>query len=136
MLKKLLGNNIQKIDKLNDWKEAINLSCIPLIQNGNIREDYSKDIIKNVEKNGPYIVLDEGFALPHAQKGDNIIKTGMSYLYVRDGVDLMGNVVYSFLTLAAADNIEHISALQELSVLFDDESNMKEIVNGNIENIL
>lgn len=135
MIKDILRNNIQKIDDLDNWKEAIYISCKPLIREGSIKEGYAKDIINNVEKNGPYIVLDDGFALPHAQRGENVTKTAMSYLYVKNGVDLMGNIVYSFLTLAVTDNDEHINALEELSVILDQEENMKKLLSGNIEEI-
>lgn len=136
LFKELLGTNIKKVDSVNDWKEAIKISCIPLINEGCIKEGYIDDIINNVEKNGPYIILDEGFALPHAERGENVLNTGLSYLYVKNGIDLMGNTVYAFLTLSAKDDTEHIKALQELSIAFDNEKNMERILNGDIESII
>ena len=47
------------------WQEAVRLSALPLLEYGYIEERYINAMIHNIEENGPYIVLSDGFAVPH-----------------------------------------------------------------------
>ncbi|WP_131019320.1 BglG family transcription antiterminator, partial [Clostridioides difficile] len=67
MLKELINaERVNIIKNVRDWKEAIKIASKPLLEDNSIEELYIENMIKSVEKYGPYIVLADRFALPHA----------------------------------------------------------------------
>ena len=70
--------NIQLNLESEDWREAIKLSAAPLLKNNYITEDYVKAMINNVENLGPYIVVDDGIAIPHAKPGKYVNRFGIT----------------------------------------------------------
>ena len=68
MLKYFYDNNLVYYAEKQpqDWKEAIRMSCKPLLDNHMIEPAYVDTIVQNVVDNGPYIVIVPGIAMPHA----------------------------------------------------------------------
>ena len=106
MLKEFIKGNIKIVDSVANWEEALKIGAESLVRNGNIEERYIQAIIDNVYKNGPYIVLMDGVAMPHSRPEEGVIKKGMSFLKVKNGVDFYKTEekVYLFFTLAAEDS--------------------------------
>ena len=48
-----------------DWKEIIRQGCRLMEEDGVIAAGFYPEIIRQMEKLGPYMVLADGFALPH-----------------------------------------------------------------------
>lgn len=137
MLEELLPiGHIQHIESVSDWKEAIVAASQPLLNEKRIEQSYVDSMIKSVEINGPYIVLADYFALPHAAAGDGVNQLSMSLLVLDDPADLKGNPVTIFLVLAAIDNESHLEALAEISELLADEEAFKTFLKGNRKAIL
>lgn len=131
MLKELVTENrIKKIERVEDWQEAIKKASEPLLKDGSIEELYVNDMIDGILKHGPYIVLANKFALPHASSKNGVNKLSMSLLVVEEEVDLLGKPVNIFMVLAAVDNNSHIRALASLSEMLYDENNIKAIIEG------
>jgi PTS system mannitol-specific IIA component/PTS system ascorbate-specific IIA component len=78
MLKDMLRNNIKVIDEVSSWEEAIKIASTTLKDGGFIKEEYISAMLENVVKNGPYIVIMPGIAMPHSRPEDGVLKTGMS----------------------------------------------------------
>ena len=72
--------NIMVSDKKTDWIETVNTAGGILLKNGYINEGYIKNIIGNINKNGVYMVLKNEFILLHAEKQNNVFKTGIAFL--------------------------------------------------------
>ncbi|MCC0649872.1 PTS sugar transporter subunit IIA [Clostridioides sp. ZZV15-6598] len=137
MLKELINEDrVNIIRSVKDWKEAIKMASKPLLEDNSIEELYIENMIKSVEKYGPYIVLADRFALPHASSKEGVNKLAMSLLIVKDEVDLLGKPVNIFMVLAAIDNTTHIRALASLSEMMYEEENIKLIINGDKSSIL
>ncbi|HBG4643044.1 TPA: transcription antiterminator [Clostridioides difficile] len=137
MLKELINaERVNIIKSVRDWKEAIKIASKPLLEDNSIEELYIENMIKSVEKYGPYIVLADRFALPHASSKEGVNKLAMSLLIVEDEVDLLGKPVNIFMVLAAVDNNTHIRALASLSEMMYEEENVKLIINGDKSSIL
>ncbi|HBG0291600.1 TPA: transcription antiterminator [Clostridioides difficile] len=137
MLKELINaERVNIIKGVRDWKEAIKIASKPLLEDNSIEELYIENMIKSVEKYGPYIVLADRFALPHASSKEGVNKLAMSLLIVEDEVDLLGKPVNIFMVLAAVDNTTHIRALASLSEMMYEEENVKLIINGDKSSIL
>lgn len=137
MLKELINaERVNIIKSVRDWKEAIKIASKPLLEDNSIEELYIENMIKSVEKYGPYIVLADRFAIPHASSKEGVNKLAMSLLIVEDEVDLLGKPVNIFMVLAAVDNTTHIRALASLSEMMYEEENVKLIINGDKSSIL
>ena len=113
MLKEMLKEKIQIIEDAENWEEAIKISAKPLLDNNNIEYRYVDSIINNIYKYGAYIVLVDGAAMAHSRPEDGVIKMGMSFLKIKNGIDFYKteNKVYLFFTLAAEDSSSHQDAM-------------------------
>jgi len=136
MLKELLPkSHMQQREKVDSWEDAIKIASNPLLEEGTIEESYIESMIESVNKNGPYIVLMDNFALPHAKAGEGVNRLGMSLLTINHPVDLKGNPVKVFLVLAAVDATSHIEALADISKLLMDPNNYEIFMSGDLEKI-
>ena len=55
----LKKENVQICDRAADWKEAVRTAVKPLEKHGYVEPRYKEELISNVEKMGPYIVITE-----------------------------------------------------------------------------
>ncbi|QIL46810.1 PTS transporter subunit EIIA [Vagococcus coleopterorum] len=113
------------------WQEAIALASQPLIETGNIEESYIQAMIDSALKSGPYMVLAPGVAVPHARPETGVNKLGISLLSCTKAVDFSmddeaddDNQVCLIFVLAAEDNTNHLTALQQLSMILEDDENI------------
>ena len=133
ILRKLLKKeNVKFIEKTEDWKEAILQSGNLLVSNRKVTSEYVKEMIELVEKHGPYIVIEEGIAMPHAGISENVLETGISLLVVKEKVALPegrnANIFLSFAAKNKNDNIDIMNDLFELITkhkFIDEVSKMK-----------
>ena len=116
ILKEMLNrNNVQFVDQVKDWKEAITKAGEILEKNNVIRHDYIEEMIKLIEKHGAYIVIEEGMAIPHAPISENVLKAGISLLVVKEKVLFPnGKGANIFLSFATTNNTEHLGILNDL----------------------
>lgn len=115
-----------------DWKQAIIQSALPLLQLGYIEKRYIDAMIRNVEENGPYIVISKGFAVPHEGIGQGSLKTGMSLIRLKDPVEFGHedhDPVEFVCCLSAADHNTHLKAFFNLVNMVRDEQFLKELRN-------
>lgn len=121
-------NHVSFADHVGSWQEAIVLSAQPLVNDGSVDETYAEQIISAVEKYGPYVVFDNGVAMPHTQddaKGVN--RTSVAFLRLKEpvsfGKDADGEekTASLFFTLAASRPEDHLGNIQQLAALFVNE---------------
>lgn len=126
----MLKQKIQIIEDAENWEEAIRISAKPLLDNNNIEYRYVDSIINNVYKYGAYIVLVDGAAMPHSRPEDGVIKMGMSFLKIKNGIDFYKteNKVYLFFTLAAENSSSHQDAMSELADILGNDNLVKKII--------
>lgn len=134
MLKEFLKGNITVSDSIESWEEALRVGAKPLIDNKNIEERYVQAIIDNVYKYGPYIVLTEGAAMPHSRPEDGVLKMGMSFLKVKNGVDFYqtDEKVYLFFILASESNDRHQEALSELANFLENDEKLHKMIKDDL----
>ena len=139
MLGEYLKNNTSFIDEVSSWEESVKVAAKPLLEKGFITQAYIQDMIKNININGPYVVIVPGIAMPHAKNEGGVIKTGISFLKLNRPVLFPeGKEVSILLILAAEDTSGHLDLISDLSsILVDEEasdqfknvSNEKELIN-------
>lgn len=109
--------HIQLEVEVDSWREAITKSARPLLENGYIEERYIDAMIHNVEENGPYFVIAEGFAVPHEASDQGCLKTGMNLIRLKTPVELDDEekIPVGFLCcLSAKDHKMHLRAFFNL----------------------
>lgn len=126
----LKKENVQICDSAENWRDAIRISVMPLEKHGYVETRYKEEIISNVENMGPYIVIAENIALPHARPEQGVIDTQIGVTLFRqdvifDGKDMPARL---FVTLAAKDSNSHLDALMEISELLSDETTVQKIL--------
>ncbi|MBM7539899.1 PTS sugar transporter subunit IIA [Amphibacillus cookii] len=127
--------HMQQIEQIETWEAAIELASKPLLEAGYIEDAYVKNMIASVNKNGPYIVLMDYFALPHAKAGEGVNQLAMSLLKVNQPVDLKGNPVKVFMVLAAIDTDSHMQSLRDISRILADEVNYQCFISGDLDQV-
>jgi ascorbate PTS system EIIA or EIIAB component len=128
MLKTLLTSDvIQVVKQAKNWRDAIAISCQPLIDNGAIEARYVEAIYRSHEAIGPYYVVGPGIAMPHARPEEGVNKLSLALTLITEGVtfNAEGNdPVKLLIVLAATDSTGHIEAISQLARLFDNDDDI------------
>ncbi|QEH45258.1 PTS ascorbate-specific transporter subunit IIA [Aggregatibacter actinomycetemcomitans] len=122
MLKESLieNNSIILNQSASNWEEAIKIGTDLLVASGAIEPRYYDNIVNNIKKLGPYIVLAPGLAMPHARPEEGVIKTAFGLTTLNVPVDLDGESISVLLTLAGSDSNSHMEGIMEITQIFDD----------------
>lgn len=128
----LKQENVQICETADDWRDAIKKSVLPLEKSGYVESRYKDGIIENVEKLGPYIVIADHIALPHARPEQGAIETQIGVTLFRQDIAFDGREADArlFVTLAAKDNSSHLEALMKISELLSDEDVVEKILDA------
>ena len=134
----LKKENVRICESANDWRDAIRIAVSPLEESGYVEPCYKEAIISNVEKLGPYILIAENIALPHARPEQGVLKPQVSVTLFRQPVlfDKDNGAARLFVTLAAKDNNSHLDALVEISTLLGEEEVVEKILESGDEETL
>lgn len=124
MLSDLLDKSLVQLNvEASDWEDAIRKAAQPLVDNNKVTTGYVDDIIKGVNELGPYIVITEHVALPHARPESGALESAVGIVTLKDPVEFGSAdndpVKYLF-PLSAKDNDSHLGALQSLVELLSD----------------
>lgn len=96
------------------WEEAVYTSGKILVDNNFTNASYTEDMVDNIKKNGLYSILSNNIAMPHARNNDNVFKTGISLLILKNPVifpgDIPIDIIFSF---SSYDGKEHLPLLTE-----------------------
>ena len=113
MLKNLLNTEVvQVVEQVKDWREAVAISCRPLIENGSIEPRYVD-------------------AMPHARPEEGANKLSLALTLIPSGVNFdadENDPVKLLIVLAATDSTSHIEAISQLAKLFDNEKDIQAIL--------
>ena len=134
----LKQENVQICEKAADWEEAIRISVEPLEKGGYVTPEYKEQIIANVKELGPYIVLTEDIALPHARPEQGVLDSQLAITLFRNPVAFNQDHTSTrlFIALAANDGEKHLNALASVMELFQDEERVESILSAdNKENL-
>lgn len=129
-MEQLKLENVQVCERAADWRDAIRTAVLPLERGGYVEPRYKEEIISNIEKLGPYIVIADDIALPHARAEQGVLKTQLGVTLFREPVWFDGKETPArlFVTLAAADPNSHQDALMAVYGVLEDEDTVEEIL--------
>lgn len=122
--------NIQILESVNDWKEAIHVSVMPLVRSGYVEERYIQGIIDNTLLYGSYYVLAPEIALPHARPEQGVISKQLAITVLRNPIRFTsdGYDVRLLIVLAAENGASHLEALKAIAEIISDEQKVQSII--------
>lgn len=123
-------DKIKTVKRANSWENAIEEASKILIENKSITDKYVRDMIEQIKLFGPYIVLVDGIAMPHAKNNKSVNKIDISYLKLEEPIDLMGKMVDIFIVLSTLDNKKHLKMISTLAEILSDENLIDEFRSG------
>ncbi len=129
-LSDLLRRHISIDVEAKDWEESIVKSAIPLKKEGYFSDIYLEQMILNVKKNGPYIVLSPGFALPHEAPNWGTKKLGMYLIRLKKPVEYhseLNDPVDFVCCLSTIDKESHLKAMFNFMNLLTKESFLEDL---------
>jgi PTS system ascorbate-specific IIA component len=113
----LLEKNIIFHEKVENWEEAVFLVGKPLVENGEVTNDYIDAIIRVNKTYGPYSVVAPGIALLHAKSTDGVNKLCLGLMILKQGVSFgvqKFDPVNILFIIGLPDSHSHLRALQDL----------------------
>ncbi|RII12396.1 Ascorbate-specific phosphotransferase enzyme IIA component [Streptomyces sp. YIM 130001] len=123
-LTELLPTEAIRLDvRAGDWRDAVRAAGGLMEDTGACTPEYTAEMIRNVEENGPYIVVAPGFAFAHARPSPAVLRTGMSWVRLAEPVEFgheSNDPVDLVVALAAQDSAAHTSAMGALARLLGD----------------
>lgn len=108
-----------------DWRDAVTTAGRLLEDAGATTAAYTEDMLRNVDDNGPYIVVAPGFAFAHARPSEAVHRSAMSWVRLKEPVEFghpKNDPVTLVVALAATDSRSHTKAMAELARLLGDRS--------------
>ncbi|WP_415362773.1 PTS system, ascorbate-specific IIA component [Mammaliicoccus lentus] len=117
------------------WEEAVRIAANPLVNSGAIQERYVDAIIESTKRYGPYYVLMEGMAMPHARPEDGVYRNAFSLVTFKEGVPFSdGKLASVFVVLAATSSEIHTSiAIPQIVAVFDTPDIIAKLMNVTCE---
>ncbi len=132
--KYLTADHIHIKCKAKDWRHAIEIASIPLLEAGEIKPVYVESMQKAVEEFGAYMVLAQGFALSHAKPGDEVMSVCISLITIDPPVPF-GNEDFDpvdiLIAFGTPDAESHIDVLRELGTLLNTPGTFDQIRSAN-----
>ncbi|NWK83459.1 BglG family transcription antiterminator [Staphylococcus sp. GSSP0090] len=119
--------------------EAIKQSVELLVEDGVVEAAYATDIINQLDKFGPYMVVSPHIALIHAQHEHVKQSLGFSLIHYQEGIHFSHDTydpVYIIITLATEHPQIHLNALRQFSELIMDEAYRTILLSGNAQEIM
>lgn len=123
--------NIQIMDEVPDWKEAVRVSVQPLVEAGCVEPRYIDGIIQNTLEFGPYYVITDDVALIHGRPEQGVMEKQLAVTVVRKKVafgDDGSHTARLLVALAAVDGESHIDVMRSLAELFMDADKIRQLV--------
>lgn len=119
-------NNIILNASVKSKEEAIEMAGRLLVKNGYVKEDYVDGMLRREALVSTYIGM--GVAIPHGENDvkKSIIKSGITFVQVKDGVLFGDDMAYLIVGIAGAGD-DHIKILSNLAEIVGDEENLRRL---------
>lgn len=119
-----------------DKQDAIRKAGELLVQSGCVLPEYIDGMLKREESMSTS--LGNGVAIPHGvyENRDHILRTGISVLQLKDGVDWDENEKIHLVIGIAASGDEHVGVLSNLAEVIDNEENLAELLKTDDPNVI
>lgn len=131
----LHAEDIQTLDTVDTWQDAIHIAAKPLLDANAISENYILAMIKNVDIYGPYIVLGPDIALAHALPKNGVNQLGVSLLRLKKPALFKDRQASLIFVLAPEDKHSHLRIMKDFLSLTADQARIELIKYADVESI-
>lgn len=104
--------------EVENWEQAFQVAGELLAEDGCVTPSYIECMILAAKKYGAYMMIGNGVALPHAKPSDGALKTGFSFVTLKNPVwfeiDGESHRIDFVVGLAADNSLSHLTAMGEL----------------------
>lgn len=104
--------------EVESWEQAFRVAGELLADDGCVNQNYIECMVLAAKKYGAYMMIGEGVALPHAKPSDGALKTGFSFVTLKNPVyfeiDGESHRIDFVVGLAADNSLSHLTAMGEL----------------------
>ena len=134
LLDSLIENNSINIgETASTWEEAVKKTFKPLLENKAVSKSYVESVISLTKKHGPYYIISDDIAMPHARPEDGAIKNAFSLVILKTPVlfEHDDRKVSVLIGLSATSSDIHVSsALPQVVATFEDPKTVDKIKNA------
>ncbi|WP_391592124.1 PTS system, ascorbate-specific IIA component [[Mycoplasma] cavipharyngis] len=115
------NNTVALQQTATDWKDAIN-QVVQLLVNAKLAtKEYAEKIIMATEELGPYYIVADHVAMPHAQPSEANLDNGFALLTLKESVKFGDEPIKVLICLSSITADFHTAcALPQIAALFDD----------------
>lgn len=135
-----LNNSILLKQTATDWKDAVKISIKPLIDKKLATDQYYEAIINSVSEHGPYFIISENVAMPHAGPDKGALGIGFSLVTLKTPVTFPNDLrkVMMLIGFVANSTDVHVGvALPQIAALLENDENVNKILNSSsVENVI
>ncbi|OLQ88213.1 hypothetical protein BIY22_08585 [Vibrio panuliri] len=128
----LFGKRIKYSDVKLSWDDALEQSIAMLQHDGIVNQHYIEAIRSVTDEIGPYYILTDDLAMPHARPDEGVIagQGGLSLLICHSPVrfDQEHSAVRAFIGLAAGDSEQHVLTISNLMNWLDSDDAMEKLL--------
>lgn len=137
LLDSLIENNAIQINvDAKDWQDAIKKSIKPLIKSKVVESKYLQAIIDSTIKFGPYYIISNQVAMPHARPEDGVNKSAFSLVILKKPIQFDNDKrkIRILITLAAASSAIHVSvSLPQVVASFELDEVVEKLLKANTQ---
>lgn len=127
----LKGKHIRVMKEPLEWQEAVEFAAVPLLYDHSIQIRYVKAVIDNIIKNRPYLVIADGVVVAHAGISDGVNDVGISIMVLPEIIPVFDYLEAKvIIVLATPDYERHLTALNELILILEDDKKLRKIKNA------
>ena len=106
-----------------NWEDAVRAAGYLLLENGAVEKRFVDAMVETVKRNGPYIVISKGLAIPHARPEDGAKKVAISVITLKNPVPFehkKNDPVKLVIALSSIDNKSHTELLAHIAKILSD----------------
>ncbi|MEG1942563.1 MAG: PTS sugar transporter subunit IIA [Angelakisella sp.] len=124
--------NVNILDKVDGWRDAVRVAIEPLIKGGYVEPRYIQSVLENTLLYGPYYVLAPDLAVIHARSEQGVLHGQLAVTLLRQPVKFSpeGYDVRVLVTLAAEEPTIHNACLMRLAEIFATQDKIAAIANA------
>lgn len=127
----LTKQTIQISETVLEWRAAIRSAAAPLLVSGKIISKYVNAVIRQIEENNPFIMIEDGVIIVHAGIEDGVIQVGMSLMILPQRISIDGYMEADVIVvLATPDTTCHLTALYQLFHVLEEKDTLTAIRNA------
>lgn len=131
MLENISVNQIELGLAAEDWAGALRLAARPLLDAAAVTEGYIEAIVRSVEANGPYFIIDKGLLLAHARPEEGALRNAIHFSVFDPGVDFgvpAMDPIRLIVSFSATDADRHIELMEELALCLADRGRLEALM--------